>query len=486
MASEPGISRARPAIRRTKSKAVCTNRATKSGISAAFNVPTTLQPPTPISTSATYNLDLPLSNSAAVNSSVVTSLTRKAESELKFIDTKATTEIGSLPGGSIGLALGAEYREEELQDTPDPLSLSGEILGQGNTQTSASRDNFAAYAEFALPLTRQIEAQVALRYDNYSDFGNTTNPKLGLKFKPTPEVLLRANWGRGFRAPSLVEITPSRGLFFVQVNDPVNNLTDQQVSGVFTGNPDLRPEKSRSTTLGIVWEPTNAFNVSFDVYDISYSDIVNAPSFQAIVNNNNPAQVIRLPPTPQFPGGQIVTVLNGFVNVNRTETRGFDIDARYIARTNYGTWTTRLNATYVGKFEEDGVDKPVATAARLPSRVGRVSCRSIGTRDLGPRRGGSTTSATTIRTSSRRRSSRRRTRASRTARTRTRCRRTRPSTYSAATTSRPICRCRRRCSTSSMKRRRTIPDLSATNLYDFTQYDVRGRIFRIGANYKFR
>ncbi len=291
-----------------------------------------------------------------MNSSVVTNVARKAESELKFIDTKATTEIGSLPGGSIGLALGVEYREEELQDTPDPLALSGDILGQGNTQTDASRDNFAAYAEFALPLTRQIEAQVALRYDHYSDFGNTTNPKLGLKFKPTPEVLLRANWGRGFRAPSLVEISPSRALVFSTVNDPANNLTGIQVSGAFAGNPNLEPEKSRSTTLGIVWEPTNAFNVSFDVYDISWSNVVNAPSFQTIVNNNNPAQVIRLPPTPQFPGGQIVTVLNGFVNLNRTETRGFDIDARYIARTNYGNWTTRLNTTYVGKFEEDGVE----------------------------------------------------------------------------------------------------------------------------------
>ena len=288
-----------------------------------------------MSTSATYNLDLPLSNSAAVNASVVADPLRRAESELKFIDTKATTELGSLPGGPIGLALGAEYREEELIDVPDPLSLSGEILGSGNTQTNASRENFAAYAEFAFPLTRQLEVQAALRFDDYSDFGNTTNPKLGLKFKPTPEVLLRANWGRGFRAPSLVEITPSRAFTFQTVNDPANNLTGVQVSGFFAGNPDLEPEKSRSTTVGIVWEPNSSFNVSFDVYDISWSNIVNAPSFQSLVNANDPAVVIRLPPTPQFPGGQIVTVLNGFINVNRTETRGVDIDTRYIARTDF-------------------------------------------------------------------------------------------------------------------------------------------------------
>ncbi len=63
-------------------------------------------------------------------------------------------------------------------------STAGLILGQGNTATDASRDNFAAYAELALPLTRMLEMQAALRYDDYSDFGNTTNPKLGLKFKP--------------------------------------------------------------------------------------------------------------------------------------------------------------------------------------------------------------------------------------------------------------------------------------------------------------
>jgi iron complex outermembrane receptor protein len=263
-----------------------------------------------------------------------------------------------LPGGPIGLALGAEYREEELHDRPDPKSTAGLILGQGTTATDASRDSFAAYGELALPLTRQLEAQAALRFDDYSDFGSTINPKLGLKFKPTPELLFRANWGRGFRAPSLVEISPSRAVFFVTVNDDAVNpgQTGVQISGVFTGNPNLNPEKSRSTTVGVVWEPNSAFNASVDFYQITWSDIVNAPSFQSIVNRNDPTQVIRLPPTPQFPGGQIVTVLNGFINVNRTETQGVDIDLRYIARTTWGRFTTRLNTTYVDEFEENGTE----------------------------------------------------------------------------------------------------------------------------------
>ncbi len=331
-----------------------TNRTSKTGVSAAFGVPSTPQPPVPISTSSTLNLDQPSTNSAAVNSSILLNLNRSAESELKFIDTKGSTELGSLPGGPIGMAVGAEFRKESLQDRPDPRSTAGDVLAQGSTATDGERDNFAAFVEFALPLTRQLEAQAALRYDDYSDFGTTLNPKVGLKFRPTPEVLLRANWGRGFRAPTLVEITPSRAVFFVQVNDPATGATNVQISGVFAGNPDLKPEKSRSSTFGIVWEPTNSFNASVDLYDISWSNIVSADSFASVVNTNDPARVIRLPPEPGQMFGTIVTVLNNFRNLSRTETRGVDFDVRHIARTSIGRFTSRLNTTYVAKFEEEG------------------------------------------------------------------------------------------------------------------------------------
>ena len=464
-------------------EAIYTNRLLKSGVSAAFGVPATPQPPTPISTSATYNLDAPLSTP---NPSFLTNVNRNAESELKFIDTKATTEFGSLPGGPIGVAIGAEFRDESLQDRPDPLATSGEILGQGNTSTDASRDNFATYVEFALPLTKTLEMQAALRYDHYSDFGNTTNPKLGLKFKPTPEVMFRANWGRGFRAPTLVEITPSRGVFFVQVNDPFTGATNVQVSGIFTGNPDLRPEKSRSTTAGVVWEPNNSFNASIDVYDISWSDIVNAPSFQSIVNTNNPAVVIRLPPQPGQAFGNIVTVLNGFINVNRTETRGVDVDARYIARTNWGRFTSRLNATYVAKFEEDGVDNVghnggTVTVPRWkgfasldwdqgPWTVsGRMNYIHSYYQDL---LAGSFFTPQDPRFQS--------------------------GTYPTRVPSYTTFDLYGRYNiTSNLSVQASVlnifdrtppydPGIDATNFYDFTQYDVRGTIYRVGMSYKFR
>ena len=329
-------------------------RMSKNATSAAFGVPNnptaTAFPPNPISTSSTINLDRP-STTAAAGQSTLVNVSRNAESELKFFDTRASTEIGTLPGGAIGLATGFEFRKESLKDTPDQIAQNGGVLGQGITATEGDRDNFALYAELALPITRQLEAQAALRYDHYSDFGTATTPKLGMKFKATPELLFRFNWGRGFRAPTLPEISPSVATFFTQVNDPVTGQAGVQVSGVFAGNPALQPEKSRSTTLGFVWEPNSSFNIGVDLYQITWANIVGSDSFQSIVNSGDPTKVIRDPVT-----GNITTVLSNYRNLSNVSTSGVDMDARYIVRSNYGRFTSRFNATYVDSFEEEGTE----------------------------------------------------------------------------------------------------------------------------------
>jgi iron complex outermembrane receptor protein len=136
------------------------------------------------------------------------------------------------------------------------------------------------------------------------------------------------------------------------VNDPLFPLNPPtQVSGSFAGNPDLEPEKSRSTTIGLVWEPNTSFSVALDWYQIDWSNIVVGDCCQDIVDSGDPSRVIRDPMT-----NQIVTVIGSYENLPSTRTQGVDIDGRYIARTTYGRFTTRLNATYVDEFEEDGVE----------------------------------------------------------------------------------------------------------------------------------
>ena len=340
------------------------NGITLAGTSAAFGVPATPQPPIPTSTSSAYNLDRFTTNSAAVRDRMLINYTRKAKSELAFVDTKLSTEFGSLPGGPIGVALGVEFRNEKLKDSPDPTHAAGNILGSGITATDGKRDNYALFSEFALPITRQLEAQAAVRYDHYSDFGSTTNPKLGLKFKAAPSLLIRANWGKGFRAPTLPEISPSVATFFTLVNDPLLNV-QQNISASFAGNPALKAEKSTSTTIGIVFEPSANFNMGLNLYEVDWKDLVTGGSFQQTVNGGGP-NVIRDPVT-----GQIVTVLANYFNLGSVITRGADFDAKYALSTGVGRFTTRLNVTYVDTFKEDG-NEVAGTNAGLISTIPRV------------------------------------------------------------------------------------------------------------------
>ncbi len=337
-------------------------RITLSGTSAIFNVPTTPQPPVPVSNASACNLDAPSTTLAACQGGLIT-FPRIAKSKLQFVDTRATSEIGTLPGGPIGVALGVEYRNEKIEDTPAEAARGGQILGQGITATDGSRHQAAVFAELALPLTSMVEAQLALRNDRYSDFGTALTPKAGIKFRPSQSVLFRANWGRGFRAPTLPEISDSVATFFIQVNDPILPPTAPpvQVSGVFAGNPNLQAETSRNATFGVLFEPTPDFSVSLDWYEINWSNIVSSPSFTSILNSDaqtrdpvtcagGDPRVIRDPTTCT-----IVTILNNYENLDRSKTRGLDIDLRHRLRTTFGAFATRLIASYVDKFEEDGV-----------------------------------------------------------------------------------------------------------------------------------
>jgi iron complex outermembrane receptor protein len=335
---------------KNKVESISLNGLSLAGTGATFGVPNTAQPPIPLSTSSPYNLDRWSANSAAVRDALRINVPRRSNSELSFIDTKASTELGSLSGGPIGVALGADFRNEKLNDRPDPHAQNGDVLGQGITATDGKRNVTALFGELALPFTKMLEGQIAARYDHYSDYGNSTTPKLGLKFKPTSTILIRANWGKGFRAPTLPEISPSVATFFTLVTDPLNNQ-QTQISGVFAGNPSLKPEKSTSSTLGIVFEPTKEFSVGVNYYDIDWKDIVKSPSFQSIVNAGGP-NVIRDPSN----NNAIVTVLSGYVNVSATRTKGVDLDARYAMSTSMGKVTTRANFSYIDSFKEDGVE----------------------------------------------------------------------------------------------------------------------------------
>ena len=345
-----------------------TNRLSKSGTSAAFGVPSTPQPPVPVSTSSTYNLDDFTQNSDAVRDSMRVNNTRKATSTLRFIDTKASTELPAkfaMPGGNIGLALGAEWRKETLKDSRPERRSPATSSARAAPPPTARGPPRPIYGELRLPILKNLECQLAARYDHYSDYGSSTVPKVGLKYTPTDMVALRGNVGKGFRAPTLPEISASTATFFVQVNDPQTD-TVQNISGVFAGNPNLKAEKSTSANLGVVFEPTRNFSTSLDYYWIKWTDIVLAPSFQDIVDDVLPESAARRPDAAELPEHRPGAARPGHEqHRDRVQpvrepsslyTSGLDLEMRYMMpTTNAGRFTGRLNGVYIIKYELDGV-----------------------------------------------------------------------------------------------------------------------------------
>jgi iron complex outermembrane recepter protein len=464
-------------------QSVGVRRMSLSGVSAAFGVPATPQPPIPVSTATSLNLNNILSSPAAVLDSILISVPRKSASELTFIDTKGSTEFGKLDGGAIGLAVGAEFRDEKLKDQPAAAALNGDILGQGTTATNGKRSSAAAFAELSLPLTNAIEAQLAVRHDRYSDFGSTTNPKIGAKFKVSPQFLFRANYGTGFRAPSLPEISPSSATFFVTINDSLNNNAATQISGVYSGNPDLKAEKSKGTTLGFIYEASKDFNIAVDLYDLKWTNIVGADSFQSIVNSRDPARVIRDPAN----NNAIVTVLNGYRNLSSTNTRGLDIDMRYsLPRTAYGKFTLAASGTYIDSFQQEGTEYVDSNGGSntIPKFRGNMSLgwdyealQTTLTMNYiqGWKQEGAVAASYFTEQDPRFQTG--------TLPERTKSRLTLDLFARYNITS------KWRVSASVLNLTGKLPPydpgLGTTLLYDFTQYDVRGRIFRIGTSYTF-
>jgi iron complex outermembrane receptor protein len=309
-------------------------------------------------------------------------VTRKAESKLEFVDAKVSGEIATLPAGPLGIAAGIEHRREAIIDTPDPLvsqiktisigtspPLSAtaaapfqafNIVGQGSTATNGKRDSTSVFVEFSIPVLRGLEAQVAARYDNYSDFGNELSPKAGIKWTVNPAFVLRANYGEGFRAPTLPEISNSRATFFTTVFDPYAGFF-RTIPGILGANPNLQPEQSKSYSVGAVIEPTKDFNIGMNAYEIKLSKSIIGNLSYAIEQciAGNPAfadAVVRLDglacTDPNTPGNSIVFAQDIWRNTDQQRVRGFDLDFRYqFPKSSVGNFVLSGDFAYLAKYK---------------------------------------------------------------------------------------------------------------------------------------
>ena len=282
--------------------------------------------------------------------------------------------FGSLPGGSVGVAVGLQYREQELDQWADEQLLSGD-LGYTHEPVTADRSIFSAFTEFSLPLLYSLEAQLALRYEDYSDFGTTTNPKIALRWQPLESLMFRASYSTSFKPPSFYElyIPVYEGWdWFLDVErcDYTGSEQDcdwQQYPSEQSGNPDLDAEDGTSRFAGLVWNPgfLPGFELQLDFWEFSHEGRIEWLPGQFVLDERGDFGIIRGPSEAGGTPGRIILVRETFINVDQLLTQGFDTTLAYSWQTERaGNFRASIMHTYVSKWtvtshyllESDGYD----------------------------------------------------------------------------------------------------------------------------------
>jgi iron complex outermembrane recepter protein len=305
---------------------------------------------------------------------------RNAKGVSTSLDGKMSRPLTALAGGDLALAVGGELRHEHQTFRPSDLLRSNNIQGDRDSTIPAgeladvetadnTRKVASVYTEVVAPFTKELEMQFAVRYDHYSEVGNTTNPKIGLRWHPMQSLLVRASAGTGFRAPSLSDLKrptifgTTAGILTdpqcVKQEGSIDTCTDQW-DVERRSNPNLKPEKSREFSLGVVFEPVKRTSLSIDYWNIEKRDVISTLGEQVIIEN--PAA---------YNGKYIQRDEDGFIsnillmkeNQGKLRTSGFDIAGDWRSeRGPWGRFGVNLSGTLILHYDRQfGPQEPFRT-----------------------------------------------------------------------------------------------------------------------------
>ncbi|MEM1436454.1 MAG: TonB-dependent receptor [Pseudomonadota bacterium] len=295
--------------------------------------------------------------------SVSARTTRDGESDLTFADFRANGSF-ALGGVTVTAAFGLETRREEFSESFDDASEAGQVIGVGGISADGDRTVNALYAEFGLPLGERAEIVVAGRYDDYSDFGGTFNPKLSGSWSVTDTLTLAASIATGFKAPALHElyagdITSFNAVFDTTQCEAARSAGDtagitqycdtvQEIRNVASGNPDLDAEESDTFTFGAEWQALENWVLNLDYWRIDNENaVIASPQFYLDNEARFADNVIR------NGAGDVSVVLSPFQNVAAQELWGIDASTTVdLVIPKVGLLKLNGTVAHLGSFEQ--------------------------------------------------------------------------------------------------------------------------------------
>jgi iron complex outermembrane receptor protein len=252
-----------------------------------------------------WSLTQSAAGQAVIANSAAGGLLQVAQGNLYSLDAHVDRELGDWfhAGRAATIAIGAEGRQEKFLDHANRPVAERLVASTGlspDFYQAGDRKIYAGFVEANIPVMKSLDFTLAARYDHYSDFGSTTNPKVMFRFEPSKAVLVRGSFSTGFRAPTLYDINAAESYgtpgtvddplhsHLIQNPDNPTDPTDKvceantgyakvavcsiQPEVLNGGNKNLKPEKSKNATLGIVLEPIKGFTFGVDWFRVSYTN----------------------------------------------------------------------------------------------------------------------------------------------------------------------------------------------------------------------
>jgi|CXWL01.1.fsa_nt_gi iron complex outermembrane receptor protein len=296
---------------------------------------------------------------------------------VKAADASVSGSLFDLPGGTVKLAAGLDYRREEYGFNGDARAASARPViiaapfDDGNALTGVSRDIKAAYAEVLFPIFESLDVTLAGRIDDYSGFGTTTNPKVSVKFRPWKPLMFRASYNTAFRAPTFNQIFNGQTSSVYtgrDIADPATcpgGVPNPAMPGcqpiapniIFGGNPNLGPETADEGSVGVVFEPSSHFSASLDWWYINRQNTIQILTLRELINNYSLF-------TDRFirdSANTLIAIDQTWANAGNTRTQGLEVTLRGNIDALGGQLSAGLDGTYLLKKEE----RVVAGAATI-------------------------------------------------------------------------------------------------------------------------
>ena len=273
-----------------------------------------------------------------------------SKADLEVFEAFTSFDIFEMSSGFAALAVGVQYREEQLsQDYDDLANQDSFTFVIGNPDIDGSQDVWAAFGELALPLSEDLDMQLAVRYEDYGgSIGSTVDPKLAVSYRATDEFSLRGSISTSFRAPT-VFLAQGGATSLQQLIDPVQAAT-AFVAVRTSGNEDLKPEESTAYNIGFSYEPFRDFSIELDYWNFEFKDLIIQENAQAVLNLD-PTDTDRIIRAGDPLSGPVLQVNNTYVNASEMETSGIDFVTSYKIDTEFGIFTPSLNGTYTMKYD---------------------------------------------------------------------------------------------------------------------------------------